>query len=231
MDISTEQFGRVFRIRTSAGVASCFLFHTDKGSLFISAQHCLKGSRPGDKIFFQRNGKWIKTEITNIAFDGNRNDSCAFTTSGGVEPSPATKWGGKTIFGEKHLFFGFPLGLECNANIDGFPIPLCRTAHFSGVVEINGVTVVVLDGFNNSGYSGGPVFHASGPFELTGIISGYHYDSNYPVYKKNESGNQIDTGQFVKPNSGLIYVTPIKCIVDLVNEFDRWNPVPIKLNK
>ena len=87
-------------------------------------------------------------------------------------------------------------------------MPLVRTAYFSGIVNLDGHDIMLLDGFNNPGYSGGPVFTVGldGKPALAGVISGYRFEieSHGAIYQKNPDGQETALPDlYVKPNSGM----------------------------
>lgn len=96
------------------------------------------------------------------------------------------------------LFFGFPLG---NLGTDAFGIkfPLVKRAMTSGLVQYNSVELILLDGHNNLGFSGGPAVAydtSSKKLCLLGVISGYIPETVDVQHKK-------DTFS-VNENSGII---------------------------
>ena len=73
------------------------------------------------------------------------------------------------------FFLGFPLGNLGN-EIYGVKLPLVKKAVLSGWVDHNGITMTLLDGHNNLGFSGGPVVAydtVTKKMNLIGVISGY----------------------------------------------------------
>jgi hypothetical protein len=138
----------------------------------------------------------------------------------------------KIFAGQELKFTGFPHGLENTVtNPLGFSTPLVRTAFLSGAILDSATdnTLLVLDGLNNPGYSGGPVW-APGPRldapTLLGVISGYR------VELKSKSGVFRDIGDgaeekidkmFVKPNSGMIHAVPFSDLAKLVSGVSVFN--------
>ncbi len=86
------------------------------------------------------------------------------------------------FFGDEGFFLGFPFGLKTSdrSGINkGFPVPLIKKCVLSGNRFDNGVVTWLLDGNNNPGFSGGPVFfkNRKNPKDqrlyLLGVISAY----------------------------------------------------------
>lgn len=72
------------------------------------------------------------------------------------------------------------------------------------------MNAVVLDGINNPGFSGGPIFHCGlGQTEpsLFGVVNGYRFEqySQGQVFKKVGENFEPIEDTYVKRNSGIIY--------------------------
>ena len=60
------------------------------------------------------------------------------------------------VWGQDAYFLGFPFGI--GFDLGGGSLPFVKKAIVSGLYKsINGVSLVLLDGINNPGFSGGPV--------------------------------------------------------------------------
>src|SRR5690606_9911509 len=84
--------------------------------------------------------------------------------------------------GDNGIFLGYPYGFRTNdkSNLNlGFPFPLIKRANFSGLTTENDVVTLWLDGHNNPGFSGGPIFFkrrvdpTDQNWYLAGVISAY----------------------------------------------------------
>ena len=61
-------------------------------------------------------------------------------------------------YGDHIHFLGFPYGLSGGTvGATVFPIPFVKTGIISGVIKESGVTRLFFDGYNNPGFSGGPL--------------------------------------------------------------------------
>ena len=80
-------------------------------------------------------------------------------------------------------------------------MPLVRQGILSGMIPLNGTTLIVIDGHNIRGFSGGPVVFvspASREFRVAGVVSGYRPEPN-PVLEKGQP-----TEMYVQDNTGLV---------------------------
>lgn len=73
------------------------------------------------------------------------------------------------------FFYGFPLD-NMGTEALGIKFPLVKKAILSGALKYNGVNVLLLDGHNNLGFSGGPVVAYDTSRKkmcIIGVLSGY----------------------------------------------------------
>jgi len=74
------------------------------------------------------------------------------------------------------------------------------------------VAVELLDGHNNSGFSGGPIYYISNQeICVRGVISGYRFKQSH-LYDKNN--NELEF--FIKENSGIIRFYSIKYVLEIL---------------
>jgi hypothetical protein len=85
---------------------------------------------------------------------------------------------GEFGMGQECSFLGYPFANTWTAtfqNSTKYKMPFIKNCHISGLIRVAGVAVLVLDGINNPGFSGGPVLYHTGPDQVVlGVISGYH---------------------------------------------------------
>ncbi len=111
--------------------------------------------------------------------------------------------------GSETYFLGYPLG-NLGTEAFGIKFPLLKKAIISGFVNHNGVDILLLDGHNNLGFSGGPVIaynEAAKRMSIVGVISGYLPE---PVDIK-----QKNTTLSVEENSGIIVCYDIRYITEV----------------
>jgi S1-C subfamily serine protease len=186
----------------------------------LSAAHVFAGVQPGEMVYFREMDNWSQFVVNEIVNHPDGHDVCAFTlhdfvwSAEDADPRPVGLWPGDPV-----RFLGFPHGLSNTYPSDtGFVTPLTRNAHLSGAIIHNGVTLTVLDGFNNPGYSGGPVYADAGDGTpiLVGLISGYRTElrERSLVYRDTDGTEAAIEGLFVKPNSGMILAVQSVAMLD-----------------
>ncbi len=79
--------------------------------------------------------------------------------------------------GHECSFLGYPFATTWTAtfqNSTKYKMPFIKTCHISGIIR-QPAAVLVLDGINNPGFSGGPVLYRTGAEQVVlGVIAGYH---------------------------------------------------------
>lgn len=211
--IQIQALTSIFSVRTQNGQGTCF-YHVDGNDYaFISAAHLFIGVAVGDTVFLATNDAETAHQVLEIAAspEGPDVDVCAFTLSDppALECSVQTDPNSQISYGEELRFIGYPHGLNVGAIAgNDRPFGLIRSAVFSGVISKNGAKVWILDGFNNPGYSGAPVFRKmpNGRLAWAAVISGFRFERPEfgRVFGRDEEGNETPTDYFVKGNSGMI---------------------------
>lgn len=220
------EMNAAFQITTSTGTGTCFLNSDRKGYCFLTASHLVEGVHSGDTVYLGHQDGLVPWTIRAIHHSPTGHDIAAFTVDMKVVAPKFEPLDPPGLMpGQPMKFLGYPHGLQTNfPNPNGYLSPLVRTAFFSGIIEVEGKSILVLDGFNNPGYSGGPVFTTNdqGFPQLFGVISGFRFEKPElgSVYRK--SGNKIEKHEdfFVNLNSGMIYAVGIGEIQDLLDSMD-----------
>lgn len=233
MIIATEShLFSCFCIKAEGGIGTAFVFQSKSGSFFVTAQHVLGGASVGSYIYVKKPNEWCKFEIIAIYAHPEKYDIAMFKLAL-LNPVVSHLFGHphdpKISLGEELKFLGFPHGLENTAASKlGFSTPLLKTAFFSGMIveSASGRSWLILDGLNNPGYSGAPIWtrgaHDARP-ALLGVISGYRVEdrSKSRVYEAHQDGRELATPNlFVKPNSGIIHAVAYSELLRLVAAAD-----------
>jgi hypothetical protein len=145
---------------------------------------------------------------------------------------PGSKTGGESIeatseemyYSQDVYFLGFPFGLQSEIKElnDDFPIPFVKKAILSNFLLEGKRKILLLDGHNNPGFSGGPVVYLNvkkGVFQLAGIISGYRAET------RNAQVKNVDIDVQYQTNTGIIIAYGIKSAIDLIES----NPIGEKI--
>ena len=215
---------------------TCFTINVDNRQYIITAQHlfihkdehgCWKFS--GDSIDIKFNKRWNSIPITIIGHCTQEIDISVLTAQiripllGGYEfpTQPNDIW-----YGDEMYFLGFPHGREADIG-SNITFPILKSAK----VSAGSLDYLLLDGHNNSGFSGGPVVYkrprlveqkdgtigmrTSNPLLFAGVVSGY--------FEEEVEGDFVQTNIGVKSkvNSGMMLVYRIEHALALI----RQNPI------
>lgn len=232
---STSHLFSCFCIKSEGGIGTAFAYSTSRGTFFLTARHVLGGSVAGGFVFFKSPAGWRRFELTGVTVHPTGQDAASFGLAGmrvSLDHHFSYPDDPPVALGQELKFTGFPHGLENTAASDvGYSTPLVRTAFFSGVINdpASGLSLLILDGLNNPGYSGAPIW-APGrdedrPF-LLGLISGFRVEerSKSHVYEEIEGGLERKADRlFVKPNSGMIHAVAYSDLKSLISITDNFN--------
>lgn len=223
-----------FCIKGEGGIGTAFLYQKDGLTFFITAQHVLGRASAGGYIYIKKPSGWSKFELNGVTIHPEGQDAATFglldfdITISHSFSHPADE---PLALGQELKFIGFPHGLENTASSpSGFSTPLVRTAFFSGLIidPSTDKKLLLLDGLNNPGYSGGPVWAPGSTTDkpsLLGLISGYRIEDRGKsrVYELSEQGERPTDNLFVKLNSGIIHAIDYADLMKLVNASEDFN--------
>jgi hypothetical protein len=144
------------------------------------------------------------------------------------------------IFGGDCEFLGFPYGGGWLGYFSeqgkSYWLPYIKHCVVSAL-QREPITIWILDGINNDGFSGGPVIFGTGSTQkIMAVISGYHLEPSavIPIPKDSDNGSktppepQPPPTEMVNVNSGFIIAYDIKYALDAI----RKNPIgPLRPNK
>lgn len=218
---------RSMRIRTTRGTGTAFMYATAAGTAFLTAGHNLRGAQTGENVLFQGAEGWRQFPITALNPHADY-DACAFcignfTISENLPPSPDLG----SMLGDELMFIGFPHDLVNTYPNAQFAMPLVRQATFSGIIKVGSADIAILDGFNNPGYSGAPVYAAGGERDcsLFGLVSGYRFErpEHGRIFRQLPGGGEEPVQDlYAKTNSGMIQVVPRGTLDQLMNDLGTY---------
>ena len=196
------------------GGATCFkIFHGSK-QYFVTAAHLFKpNDKSGDivpvRLLISGN---LKDFDARVYFHKKRNIDVALIKL----PDDVPQGKGISLdsihlsFGSPVFFYGYPLS-NLGTQTPEIKFPIIKSAILSGVVKYGNVDVLVLDGHNNRGFSGGPVVAydtGTKKTHLVGLVSGYLFEPR---------GVQIKEERFsFDENSGIILCYGTSYIQDIL---------------
>lgn len=203
----TDFLQSIYALSTDTLSGTSFLFDRDNKQYLITARHLFsKRTKTKDIVFYKLNNRSINEPFNGVIyFHPNENvDIAVIQLTKPIFNTKIKVSENKSFLGKDVYFFGFPLQ-SLGTNFEGFKLPLIKKAIFSGVLDLNNNNLLLLDGYNIEGFSGGPIMSKdpkTNKFYLLGVISGYF----------NNVKNQ---------NSGIIVCNFSGKINDIINEIDK----------
>ena len=218
----SETMASTFNLHGDQASGTCFLVTKDGKQYFVTAAHLFKPSHKSGylvpiQMLIQNQ---LQSFTAEVYFHTNRNVDIALVklpekVSQKLQlPEEIIRYNevfqkvfqgnGLSLdstliaFGMEVYFYGFPLG-DLGTQVLGITYPLVKKAIVSGVVKHKGLDKMVLDGYNNLGFSGGPVVAYDTNRKkmcLVGVVSGYIPEPVIVQYK----GDKLT----VNENSGMI---------------------------
>jgi len=212
-----EILGRTLLMRVGTLDGTAFTIDY-KGKLYlVTARHMVAGlPTNGADIDIERNGVWTKYHITKILFpESNDVDIAVLATDEKVHKPYEVKIGeGKEgpTFGQVVWFLGYPYDLH--THVANGELPFIKRGTMSAIDGSNPkAEVIYIDGFNNSGFSGGPVLYwdfTSHAYRLIGVVQGFRDDHATVVV----NGQHLPTPFVV--NSGILIAYHIRHAVQAI---------------
>jgi hypothetical protein len=203
--VPVEILQRTFYIQVGNELGTAFSIDY-KGKLYlVTARHGVVGL-PESQATFQiwQTDRWVDLHTTKTLFPPSSDfDIAVFETDEKVakpfDIAISRAREGPT-FGQQVWFLGYPWGIHTRLSKVEFPFIKRGTMSAMDATNTNAV-VLYIDGFNNPGFSGGPILdwdfgkHA---YRIVGVVKGYRLDTAKVLV----NGEPVDTQLLV--NSGIL---------------------------
>jgi hypothetical protein len=255
--LTTNVYDRVLMIRVGNSYGTGFTLDVDGRQYLVTAKHVVAGLGADDILLIYRHDAWAPVPVKVFRCD-DPVDIAVLVAPTQLTVSLPLEAGMKGVrYGQDMYFAGFPYQLHTSAPSvnGGYPVAFVKKAVMSGEVKEDGASVILLDGYNNPGFSGGPLLYrdldrTASIFKVAGVVKGFRADIT-PVFKPEEikpdqvtrediarerivhtqDGRTLrlnDTGEVVKLNSDILVGYNISYAIDLI----RKNPIgPLISNK
>jgi S1-C subfamily serine protease len=156
-----EIMSRTQFIRWGGEAGTAFTVEYQGKLYIITAKHVVAGVPDTNAVIQVRVGdKWEDYQTTNTIYPSSPDvDIAIFVTNEkqdqpfAIEPMSGSAG---VTFGQQLWFIGYPYGL--GSNISGHALPFLKRGTMSAADSSNKAAIVFyIDGFNNPGFSGGPI--------------------------------------------------------------------------
>ena len=226
--ITSNVFQRTFRIKLDNRVGTGFTIDVEGRQYLATARHIVDEVAQGQSqaVEISYNGAWIPLNFRVAWMSATSSDIALLAPTQQLSPThPLEASTAGMILGQQMYFCGFSNLFQHDAERinNYYPIPLIRQGILAGLSANGEDQVVVIDGHNVSGFSGGPVVfkpQGSEDYRVAGVISGYQFEKK-PIYLENE-----ETDYYHKDNAGLVVAYSLKQGIDYVTD----HPTGFKLS-
>ena len=216
-----EILTRTKLIRVGNGGGTAFAVDYQGKMYLVTAKHVV-AELPNDKPTLQiwHSSNWENVQFVRTLFPTSSDVDIAVLETDSAVPASfsvlneADEGEGPTL-GQQVWFLGYPFGdISMTSRFQSEQIPFIKRGTLSA---INGsdpnAVVIYVDGFNNPGFSGGPIVYwdfRKRAYRIMGVVKGYRTDRA----KVEVNGQQLDSNVLI--NSGILIGYSIKHAVEAI---------------
>ena len=208
--VPVEMLKRTICIRIGSQQGTGFYMDYQGKLYIITARHLVTGlTQDKATIQVRKSGEWVNIQTQKTLFPSSDDvDIAIFETEEKLsEPCSITAVTGGVTFGQQVWFLGYPWGIGSKFHND-IELPFIKRGTMSAIDGTNPNAIVLyIDGFNNPGFSGGPIVYwdfSEHRYKIFGVVKGYKTDTA----KVRVKGEYLDTQLLV--NSGILIGYSIK---------------------
>jgi S1-C subfamily serine protease len=218
-----EALFRVFSIKYGNTTGTAFFVEVDNRQYLITAKHVVSTLGDGGAIQLLKPDTltWTDYKIQHV-LGCEPADIVVLAPVEALVPnlknSPVLLGTEGLILGGEVYFLGFPFGFDAQASVETtgkYLLPFVKHAHLSALVRESGAEVLYLDGYNNLGFSGGPVVwfdQQANKARIVGVISAYR---NEP---RSVRLGTAPTPMVVDSNAGIILAYSIAPAIEAIQK-------------
>lgn len=253
--VTSNVFERVLEVRVNAGTledttATAFTLDVDGREYLITAGHVVGGLGEENTINIRMNNGWAPINV-RIFRCASPIDIAVLVpphqlTVNSDLPFASTFFGGQVMY-----FLGFPFGIETPMGLNGpYPLAIVKRGIFSGFRsqdENPKDNQMLLDGYSNPGFSGGPIVYwdrnqVGTKMILAAVVSGFIPEVVPAMTKRDIKSpadadpiakaqpwrigrrpngtyfEYLDNGTYVPLNTGIVVGYYIQSAVDLIHQ-------------
>jgi hypothetical protein len=220
-----EILSRTFMIKVGNEVGTAFKVDYQGKVFLVTARHLAAGLPETAATFqFFQSGGWQDFHTLKTLFPhSNDVDIAVFETNEKLAQPyviECTGTSGATM-GQQVFFLGFPYGISSHF-AHGEMVPFIKRGTMSAFDATNRDAIVLyIDGFNNPGFSGGPIIYWSfekHTYGILGVVKGFREDSAKVVV----NGQHVDTNVLV--NSGILVGYSIDHAIQAIVQSEQKHP-------
>ena len=190
--LTTNVYDRVLMVRIGTTYGTAFALDVDGRQYLITAKHVVAGLGADGTLLIYKSDAWVPVQVKVLRCD-DPVDIAVLVPPKQLTvtyPLEATMQGVR--YGQDMYFAGFPYGLHTNAPAlnGGYPVAFVKKAVMSGEITEESASQILLEGYNNPGFSGGPLVYrdldrTASVYKVAGVIKGFRADIT-PIFKQEE---------------------------------------------
>jgi hypothetical protein len=216
--ITDTAFKRVLEIKVGNYAGTAFTIEVDGKQYLVTAKHLVANLSGQQTINMRTDEGWKELKVKVYPYEDPVDVAVLITEFQVTASSTSVELTSSGIrFAQETLFLGFPYDEFFTAGgdyNDHHPVPFAKRATMSGMVPEGTGSILYLDGYNNPGFSGGPVVYhdlsrAGYVFKVAAVISGFFPELRAvmtPVeVKPGEDLNKIDPWRIITKENGKKY--------------------------
>jgi S1-C subfamily serine protease len=219
--VPTEMLDRTIFIKAGNEAGTAFAVDYKGKMYLVTARHVIAGlSTQNATIQIHQEEQWKDYHTVKTIFPSSSDVDIAVleTEEKVANPYTVTARAGIATMGQQVWFLGYPWGIASHFTNRKIA-PFIKRGTLSAVDATKSDAVVIyIDGFNNPGFSGGPIVfwdfdkHA---YEIIGVVQGYKEDSAKVLI----NGQHVDTQLLV--NTGILVGYSIEHAMKAIEESDK----------
>jgi S1-C subfamily serine protease len=191
------------------------------GKLYlVTAKHVVKDLQDNGTIRVQRPDGWKDLKVIKVLLPlcGDADIAVLDTGENAAKPFEVAVVAGDEgpVMGRQVWFIGYPFRERLRSYFTNAEIPFIKRGTMSAVDNRNPNAVVIyIDGFNNSGFSGGPIVYwdfNKHAYRIVGVVQGYKEDTAKVLV----NGEHVDTALLV--NSGILVGYSIRSAIQAIEQ-------------
>jgi S1-C subfamily serine protease len=213
--VASNALLRVFEIRVGNVTGTTFTIEHNGRQYLITARHVI-GTLPRQnaKVEIYKDGYWMPLTVNVLLPSNPEVDIAVLEISAPISPTlefvPESK---DVFFGQEVFFLGFPYDLHTLAGSQRIPFIKRGTVSAQDTSDPT-ASLWYIDGFNNPGFSGGPVVFqdlSDHKWKVMAVVQGYQNETAKVRVGKNE----VNTNILV--NSGILVAYDIRYALEAID--------------
>jgi S1-C subfamily serine protease len=219
MPVTVNVLTRVFQINAGGTLGTAFTIDVNGRQYLVTAKHVVE-DLPETSARVELTRQATHKELTVDVLRPNEPaiDVAVLTLTENISPIlPLEPTMDGIQIGQDVYFLAFAFGISWLVSSDGYPFPLVKQGTLSAMDVGGRAKIIYVDGFNNLGFSGGPiVFHPQGSNSLrvAGVVGAYQQQRDKVRYMSQYQSRETEL--VVMTNSGILIGYSIDHALDLI---------------